>query len=59
MAINLLNDYIDLITNEYKEEFQFIVFEHIPKEIWKGMNNVNLVEEFTNGNKLIRKYDIK
>ena len=33
IAITLLNDYIDLINNEYKEEFQFIVFEHIPKEI--------------------------
>ncbi|WP_346870521.1 DUF3732 domain-containing protein [Clostridium sp. UBA5119] len=58
IAISLLNDYIDLINNEYKEEFQFIVFEHIPKEIWKDMRNINLVEEFINGNKLIRKCDI-
>ena len=55
IAITLLNDYIDLINNEYKEEFQFIVFEHIPKEIWKDMRNINLVEEFINGNKFIRK----
>jgi hypothetical protein len=58
IAIKLLNDYIALINEEYKEDFQFIVFEHIPKDIWNNMSNVNLVEEFTNGNKLIRKCDI-
>ena len=50
IAIQLLNDYIDIINAEYKEEFQFIVFEHIPKEIWKEMKNVHLVEEFTGEN---------
>ncbi|UBK86950.1 DUF3732 domain-containing protein [Clostridium perfringens] len=59
VAMQLLNDYIDLIVNEYKEEFQLIVFEHIPKEIWSEMDNFYLVEEFINENKLIRKCDIK
>ena len=58
IAIKLLNDYIDLITEENQTDFQFIVFEHIPKGIWEEMKNVHLVEEFTNGNKLIRKCDI-
>lgn len=58
VAIKLLNDYISLINEEYEQDFQFIVFEHIPKEIWNGMENVNLVEEFINGNKLIRTCDI-
>ena len=59
VAIQLLNYYIDLINDEYEEEFQIIVFEHIPKDIWKNMRNIVLVEEFINGNKLIRKCDIK
>lgn len=58
IAIKLLNDYITLINEEYKEDFQIIMFEHVPKDIWKNMKNINLVEEFTNGNKLIRKCDI-
>lgn len=58
IAIKLLNDYITLINEEYDEDFQIIVFEHIPKEVWGSMNNINLVEEFTNGNKLIRNCDI-
>ncbi|MBE6063078.1 MAG: DUF3732 domain-containing protein [Clostridium butyricum] len=56
--IQLLDYYISYINKEYKEEFQFIVFEHIPKEIWINMSNVHLVEEFKNENKLIRKCDI-
>ena len=56
--IQLLDYYISYINKEYKEEFQFIVFEHIPKEIWINMKNVHLVEEFKNENKLIRKCDI-
>ena len=59
VAMQLLNDYIDLIANEHEEEFQLIVFEHIPKEIWSEMDNFYLVEEFINENKLIRKCDIK
>ncbi len=56
-AIQLLNDFIDIVNKEYKTNFQFIVFEHIPKDIWNNMDNVHLVEEFTNKNKLVRKQD--
>ncbi|WP_410496626.1 DUF3732 domain-containing protein [Cellulosilyticum sp. ST5] len=58
IVMQLLNDYIDRINERYREEFQIIVVEHIMPEIWAGMKNVHLVEEFVDGNKLIRKKDI-
>ncbi|MHC1748786.1 MAG: DUF3732 domain-containing protein [Cellulosilyticaceae bacterium] len=57
-VMQLLNDYINRINDKYEEEFQIIVVEHIMPEIWEGMENVHLVEEFIGGNKLIRKEDI-
>lgn len=62
IAIRLLNDFITRANNEkgLQREFQFIVVEHIPKDIWEenDMTNVHLVEEFFDGNKLIRDEDI-
>lgn len=60
IAIQLLNDFIIRINEELEHQFQFIVLEHIPSEIWieNGMTNVHLVEEFREGNKLIRDEDI-
>ncbi|QYY41510.1 DUF3732 domain-containing protein [Aneurinibacillus thermoaerophilus] len=59
VVFKLLNDFITRMNTELGSEFQFIVLEHIPKEIWQENNmlNVHLVEEFRHGNKLIRKQD--
>lgn len=58
-AFKLLDNFITLVNKELKSEFQFIVVEHIPREIWEDndMGNVHLVEEFIDGNKLIREED--
>lgn len=52
-VFKLLNHFIDNIIKENKN-FQIIVFEHVPKSIWGGMKNIHLVEEFRNGNALIK-----
>lgn len=39
--------------NENFGEFQIIVFEHIPSDIFEDLTNVHLVEEFKSGNALI------
>lgn len=51
-AFELLNNFIKTRIDN-GGEFQMIVFEHIPEEIFKDMENVVLVEEFTEGNALI------
>lgn len=51
-AFKLLDKYVsDRVSNS--GEFQMIVFEHVPKAIFKDFENVHLVEEFRNGNALI------
>lgn len=52
-VFKLLNHFIDNIIEE-NNDFQIIVFEHVPKSIWHGMKNIHLVEEFRNGNALIK-----
>lgn len=58
-AIGLLNDFITHLNYDLNKDFQFIVVEHIPVEIWEdnNMDNVYLVEEFSGTNKLIREED--
>ncbi|MGO4731155.1 DUF3732 domain-containing protein [Paenibacillus sp. 2KB_22] len=58
-AFTILNNFITRIREEIQSEFQFIVVEHIPKEIWEENNlqNIHLVEEFIGENKLIREED--
>jgi len=51
-AFALLDKYISDRVGD-SGEFQMIVFEHIPKTIFKDFENVHLVEEFRNGNALI------
>lgn len=51
-ALNLLNSFVDDIKKN-GNEFQMIVFEHINKELWEDLENIQLVEEFRNGNALI------
>ncbi|MBU4183965.1 MAG: DUF3732 domain-containing protein [Gammaproteobacteria bacterium] len=52
-AFQLLNDFVARINKEYAAEFQMIVFEHVPKETFAGMDYVNLLPEFRNGEALI------
>ena len=51
-AFKLLDKFIETRNNN-SGDFQMIVFEHVPKEIFKGLKNVNLVEEFYYPNALI------
>lgn len=55
-AFQLLNNFIGLIINNLKNEFQFIVLEHASKDYWEkaNMEHFHLVEEFRNGNALIK-----
>lgn len=56
-AMQLLNNFIGKLNSEYKQDFQIILLEHIPKQVWEGLDNFHLVEEFRNGNALIRNSD--
>ncbi|MGC1495443.1 MAG: DUF3732 domain-containing protein [Sulfitobacter sp.] len=51
-ALDLLNGFVGNIV-ESGNEFQMIVFEHIPEDYWSGMEHVHLVEKFEDGNALI------
>jgi hypothetical protein len=52
-AFRLMNDFIVRVNKDYSAEFQMIVFEHVPVEIFSEMSHVHLVEEFRDGNALI------
>jgi soluble cytochrome b562 len=56
IAMQLLNDFISYVNNVLESDFQVILLEHIPDSIWKQakLQNFHLVEEFRNGNALIR-----
>lgn len=58
VAMQILNDFISHINDTAQKDFQIIVFEHIPKDIWEGMKNFHLVSLFDEDNKLIRKIDM-
>lgn len=53
IAFQLLNDFVARINKEYKAEFQMIVFEHVPKDTFAGLDYVHLLPEFRNGEALI------
>ncbi|MFB5197591.1 DUF3732 domain-containing protein [Neobacillus sp. KR4-4] len=56
IAMQLLNDFITYVNNVLKSDFQIIILEHIPASIWQQaqLQNFHLVEDFRNGNALIR-----
>ncbi|MFX4278208.1 DUF3732 domain-containing protein [Aliarcobacter butzleri] len=56
-VFKLLNSFIEGSSKE--NDFQIILFEHVPKETWKEYPNVHLVEEFRNGNALLRKENLR
>ena len=51
-ALELLNSFVKNV-NSIGASFQMIIFEHINKELWEGLPNVHLVDEFKDGNALI------
>jgi len=56
LAFKLLDSFVEKMNEEYDADFQMIVVEHIPKDIWEnaGLKNVHLVEEFfKNKNELV------
>lgn len=53
IAFQLLNDFVARMNKEYETEFQMIVFEHVPKDTFAGMNYVHLLPEFRGGEALI------
>jgi hypothetical protein len=57
LALNLLNEFIG-IANNLGKEFQIILFEHIDKKYWDGLDNFHLVETFRDGNALIPTDDV-
>jgi energy-coupling factor transporter ATP-binding protein EcfA2 len=63
IALTLLNDFITYSNKELGKEFQIIMLEHIPSEVWLNahLNNFYLVDdnEFRNKNALIPKKYIK
>lgn len=52
-AFQLMNNFIARMNKDYSSEFQMIVFEHVPVDIFEGMSHVHLVEEFRDGVALI------
>lgn len=55
MAFKLLNNFVKTRV-ENKDEFQMIVFEHIPKNLLSDLEYVHIVEVFRDGNALIPTY---
>lgn len=53
-AFKLLNGFVQT-RKENGSEFQMIIFEHVPKRIFDGLDNIHVVEEFRDGNALIPK----
>jgi hypothetical protein len=53
IAFNLLNNFVARMNNDYQTQFQMIVFEHVPRDTFTGMNYVHLLPEFRNGEALI------
>ncbi|MFL9898966.1 DUF3732 domain-containing protein [Paraburkholderia fungorum] len=53
IAFNLLNNFVARMNSDYQTEFQMIVFEHVPRDTFTGMNYVHLLPEFRNGEALI------
>lgn len=60
IAMKLLNDFINRINEKYTRDYQLIVIEKIPKEIWENakLQNFHLVAEFYEEEKLIRAEDM-
>ncbi|MGJ9458508.1 DUF3732 domain-containing protein [Oceanobacillus sp. CF4.6] len=56
IAMQLLDYFINYVIKILETDFQVILLEHIPKSIWidARLEHFHLVEEFKNGNALIR-----
>lgn len=54
-AFKLLDDFITTINTEYNQEFQMIIFEHVPDTMFADLQNIHLLPPFKHGNALIPK----
>lgn len=55
IAFKLLNNFVRRACNEYRSQFQMIVFEHVPKDAFENMDYVHILPEFIDGEALIPK----
>jgi len=53
IAFELLSDFIGKMNREYSAQFQMIVFEHVPRATFQGMEHLHLLPEFRGGEALI------
>ncbi len=53
IAFKLLSDFIGRMNRQYSAQFQMIVFEHVPRATFQGMEHVHLLPEFRGGEALI------
>ncbi|WP_416310371.1 DUF3732 domain-containing protein [Pseudomonas sp. W03] len=52
-AFEMLNNFIEYINEEYGQQFQMIMFEHVPASMFDGLENTYLLPAFRDGNALI------
>ncbi|MGP9797589.1 DUF3732 domain-containing protein [Halomonas sp. 86] len=52
-AFEMIDKFIETINSEYKQEFQMIMFEHVPPLMFEDLHNINLLPTFRDGNALI------
>lgn len=52
-AFGLLNNFVTRMKKDHDAEFQMIVLEHVPVELFKDLTNVNVLPEFRGANALI------
>ncbi len=52
-VFKLLNNFMNSVIKD-NNDFQIIVFEHVPTTLFDKLENIYLVEEFRNGNALIK-----
>ena len=53
VAFSLLNHFVRKTNQVYSSQFQMIVFEHVPRDMFDGMEYVHVLPDFRNGEALI------
>lgn len=49
----MLDSFISRMKSKHDTEFQMIVLEHVPVDVFTGMKNVHVLPEFREANALI------
>lgn len=52
-AFVMLDNFVTRVKAKYGADFQMIVLEHVPIDVFKGLRNVHVLPEFRGGNALI------